>query len=59
LYVKTTAIGIYDIRGKLLIKIPVVNNGAHWTTSALASGRYIAKALDAKENIALPFVITR
>jgi hypothetical protein len=55
---KASTLGIYDIHGRLVEKLPVTNNSAVWRGSN-ATGRYFVKPLDGKQNVVKAFVVVR
>jgi hypothetical protein len=55
---KASVLGIYDIHGRLVEKLPVANNMAIWHGSN-ATGRYFVKPLDGKQNVVKAFVVVR
>jgi hypothetical protein len=58
LKIKTSSIGIYDIFGRLVARLPVVNNAAVWR-GTIAAGRYFVKPLDGKQGMVKGFFVAR
>jgi hypothetical protein len=60
--VKTTALFIYDLSGRLVTEVPVVNDGAVWhganaSGKMVSRGSYIVRATNGKHAVARTFVL--
>jgi hypothetical protein len=61
--IKSATFGIYDIHGRLVGKVPIVNGAGVWRGTSdpgpVSTGRYFATVLDGKGRIAQPFIFIR
>jgi photosystem II stability/assembly factor-like uncharacterized protein len=55
---KTGSIAIYDIRGRIIERMQVVDQAAIWPGNH-AAGRYLAAVISSRETFVRPFVVTR
>jgi hypothetical protein len=58
LSIKTGSMEIYDIHGRLVVKLPVNNHLTTWQGNH-SSGRYFTRVVDGGMNIVKPFMVMR
>jgi hypothetical protein len=64
LSVKSATLGIYDIHGRLVARLPVVNGAAVWrgtgtSGNPVSAGRYFARVMDGEHSITKAFLLLR
>jgi predicted Rdx family selenoprotein len=62
--VKSATLGIYDIHGRFVAKLPVVNGTAVWrgtgrSDKAVSAGRYFARVAEGTQDLSRAFVLVR